>query len=412
MDDLKHDVPVITKLKDRFQHTYILGPSGCGKSTLLTRMALYDISQGLACIFVDPKGDTVHDIYNRLPEEARERVIFYSYDNPSIVLNPLQKAGYDVHDLSDEFIEILDIVIRRVSPTNPTASENMKEILRETIPLLREEDRNIEVLYNFLRYKERRGEYFSRHYEGRKSEFWAKADELIQGKPSNTIGTAESLAIRLSRLLKPEKFKKLFVGPNEYDLEKIAQEGKILLVDASGFTSDKYYYVISVFVFGIQSYTRKRIQDKNPILFYFDEFARAISEGFKELLPWARSFQIGFTLAHQDFHQVDFKDKGILKTVIGQCSTKIAFTQGEHECAQAMSNYFNINPKVFLEMGRYYAWLKMAKGKCFMKTRPLKKMASVVKPPSVKDQEKELQEGKRGLDKERVNYLKPCWFSY
>ncbi len=170
-------------------------------------------------------------------------------------------------------------------------------------------DRNIETIYNFLRFRDKREEYFANHYGGRKTPFWKKADQKIQGKPRGTLGTADSIATRLNKLLKPDKFKKLFVGKNEYDLYQIAKEKKIVLVDASGFTSDKFFYVISMFVFGLQSYTRKRVQDKNPIMFYFDEFARAISEGFKELLPWARSFQVGFTLAHQDFHQVDFKDK-------------------------------------------------------------------------------------------------------
>ena len=55
----------------------LVGPSGCGKSTLLTRMALTDIRHGLACIFIDPKGDTIDDIYSRLTKEERNRVIIH-----------------------------------------------------------------------------------------------------------------------------------------------------------------------------------------------------------------------------------------------------------------------------------------------------------------------------------------------
>lgn len=414
LEKLEHDLPVIRNLKDRFEHTYILGPSGCGKSTLLARMALYDIDYGLACIFIDPKGETVHDIYNLLSPEDRERVIFYSYDNPSLVLNPLQKEGNDIYDLTDEFIEILDIVIKRVSPTNPTASDNMKEILRETIPLLKEEDRNIEKIYNFLRFKEERDKYFTQHYEGVRTSFWKKADQLVQGKPSNILGTADSLATRLNRLLKPDKFKKLFVGKNEYDIHAIARDKKIVLVDASGFTADKFFYVISMFVFGLQSYTRKRILDKYPIMFYFDEFARGISEGFKELLPWARSFQVGFTLAHQDFHQVDFKDKDILKTVISQCKTKIAFGQGEQECAKIMADNFNVPFKEFLEMDKHYAWMKIGNKKSFMKTYPLRKPDNFVDPYcgiDLNEQGKEKKPQEEG-PKENINFLKHCWFQY
>ncbi len=135
------------------------------------------------------------------------------------------------------------------------------------------------------------------------------------------------------------------------------KEKKVVLVDVSGFTADKIFYVVSMFVFGLQLYTRKKIQGKQPIMFYFDEFVRAVNEGFKELLPWARSFPVAFTLAHQDFHQVDFKDKDIVKTVMSQCATKIAFGQGEQEGAKIMPNNFNVPSDEYFNMEPYYAWL-------------------------------------------------------
>ena len=413
LEDLDHDLPIINDLKERFQHTYIIGPSGCGKSTLLTRMALTDIRHGLACIFIDPKGDTIDDIYSRLTKEERNRVIYYSYDNPSLTLNPLQKDDSEIHDVTDEFIEILDIVIRRVSPSNPTMSDNMKEILNESIYLLQEEDRNIENLYNFLRFKDYRGDYFAKHHNGNKTPFWNKADKG-HSKSNNILDTADRIATRLNRLLKPEKFKKLFVGKNQYDLASIAKEKKILLVDASGFTADKFFYVIAVFVFGIQSYTRRRIEEKHPIMFYFDEFARTISEGFKELLPWARSFQIGFTLAHQDFHQVSSKEQATLKTVISQCNTKIAFAQRERSGARAMADTFVVPSSEFTEMKNHYAWMRIADRKCFIKTFPLKKAANVSPPPSISSNvgTEEVQKGKYVQSTNESTFLRKKWFSY
>ncbi len=412
LEDLEHDLPVIKDLKERFQHTYVIGPSGCGKSTLLTNMALNDIRHGLACIFIDPKGDTVDEIYRRLTDEEKERVIYYSYDNPSLILNPLQKEGFDIQDLTDEFIEILDIVVRRVS-SNPAASDNMKEILSESIYLLKEEDRNIENLYNFLRYKPVRDQYFSQHYNGKKTDFWGKADRG-SGRSNHIVETADRIATRLNRLLKPEKYKKLFVGKDQYDLAKIAKEKKILLIDTSGFTSDKVFYVIAVFVFGIQSYTRRKLTEKHPIMFYFDEFARAISEGFRELLPWARSFQVGFTLAHQDFHQIEHRDSGTLKTVISQCSTKIAFAQRERACARAMADTFMVPTSEFSEMKNYYAWVRMADKKCFIKTRPLKKVSDTASPLSIiVSKADETNEKPSSPPKAAgVNYLRKSWFSY
>ena len=119
----------IKNLEDRFQHTYIIGPTGCGKSTLMARMAINDIRHEIATIFLDPKGEHLDDIYSLLSDKEKERVVYYSYDSPSLVLNPLRKENCDVYDLVDEFAEVMDIIIAQVSSTNPPASENMKNAI-------------------------------------------------------------------------------------------------------------------------------------------------------------------------------------------------------------------------------------------------------------------------------------------
>jgi hypothetical protein len=67
--------PVALRIADGRQHTHILGATGCGKSTLMGRMILDDVAARRGVVVIDPKGDLVADVLDRLPDEARNRAV-------------------------------------------------------------------------------------------------------------------------------------------------------------------------------------------------------------------------------------------------------------------------------------------------------------------------------------------------
>ncbi len=67
--------PVALNVADGRQHTHILGATGCGKSTLMSRMIMDDVQAGRGVVVVDPKGDLVADLLDRLPASAAPRTV-------------------------------------------------------------------------------------------------------------------------------------------------------------------------------------------------------------------------------------------------------------------------------------------------------------------------------------------------
>ena len=59
----------------RTRHLWICGPTGIGKSTLLARMALADIEAGHCVVVLDPKGDLIDRIAERMPDRRMGDVI-------------------------------------------------------------------------------------------------------------------------------------------------------------------------------------------------------------------------------------------------------------------------------------------------------------------------------------------------
>ncbi|MDA8274365.1 MAG: type IV secretory system conjugative DNA transfer family protein, partial [Actinomycetota bacterium] len=90
--------PVTLAVPDARYHLHVMGATGSGKSTLLTNLALADIEAGRGLVVVDPKGDLVTDILDRLPEGAEARTVLVDPEDPDAapVLNVLSGPDPDL----------------------------------------------------------------------------------------------------------------------------------------------------------------------------------------------------------------------------------------------------------------------------------------------------------------------------
>ncbi|MBB6546910.1 type IV secretory system conjugative DNA transfer family protein [Nonomuraea rubra] len=75
--------PVALPVADARHHTHVLGGTGVGKSTLLANMVLADAAAGRGALVIDPKGDLVTDILNRLPQRAVGKTVVFDPQDPA-----------------------------------------------------------------------------------------------------------------------------------------------------------------------------------------------------------------------------------------------------------------------------------------------------------------------------------------
>ncbi|MBT8226377.1 MAG: type IV secretion system DNA-binding domain-containing protein [Dactylosporangium sp.] len=97
---------------DARQHLQIIGSTGSGKSTELCHLALDDIRAGRGLVVIDPKGDLVTDILDRLPARLADRIVLIDPDQPDGArLNPL--AGFDDDLTVDNVVSIFAKIFQR-----------------------------------------------------------------------------------------------------------------------------------------------------------------------------------------------------------------------------------------------------------------------------------------------------------
>jgi hypothetical protein len=89
--------PLALDLQARLRHVHLLGPTGYGKSTLMVQMIVQDLEAGFGCVVLDPKGDLIQSVLERIPTHRLDDVIVLDpadSDQP-VGINPLQSTDRD-----------------------------------------------------------------------------------------------------------------------------------------------------------------------------------------------------------------------------------------------------------------------------------------------------------------------------
>lgn len=361
-EDLSHELPIIKGLDTRFHHTYIVGKTGAGKSTLLEHLAEYDINQDIATIFIDPKGESVKKLYELTNDKSR--IIYISIESP-VIINPINKEGYSLDNLIQEFIQILDVLIT-LTASNPESTVMMRMIIGYAIrSIKKEKDKNIKYLTDLFLLKDERVKLLRELKEGTdEHKFWKEFDFKQNYQMQES---AKRVAARLSEISTGE-MKDFVVGRNELDITDIVNNKKVVLVDTSRMNRNSRIYLSNLLVYAVLSYCEFAKKKENPLMVYVDEFQIVVSSLFSELLARSRSSKVGFTLAHQTFHQIP---KNILSDIFGTVSTQICFRCGDEE-ALRFAPIFDTTFKEMYNLDDFQAWLRIKNKNILIKTYPPK----------------------------------------
>lgn len=401
--DLKQELPEIWDIKDRYEHTYIVGKTGMGKSSLLEHMAENDINKDLAVIFIDPKGESCKKL-NQLTKD-KSRIQYISIESPTII-NPLNKEGYKLDNLIQEFIQILDVLITLTS-SNPESTVLMREIINRAMhSITREQDKNLGYLTRFLLYSEVRQDL--KNTMPANSELRKYLDEFdgIKGKiPRNSqkIDCAQRLASRLIEISTGE-MKNFVVGKNELDISDIVNNNKVVLVDTSHMNRNSRIYLTNLIVYSILSYCDFAREHRNPLMVYVDEFQIVVSDFFSDLLARSRGSQVGFTLAHQNFQQIP---RNILGLIFGNIGTSICFRCGDEE-ARRFAPFFNVKSQELFNLPKYNAWVRIGTNNTQIETYPPR----LIENPIVDIQKFPIKKDENLLPLEEFNFLGDEWINY
>ena len=98
------DKAIYLQEKDRRRHMYVIGQTGMGKSVFLENLAFQDMCDGHGFAFIDPHGDAVEAILQRVPEERIDDIIYF---DPADIEHPvgMNMFEYTTEDQKDFIVQ-------------------------------------------------------------------------------------------------------------------------------------------------------------------------------------------------------------------------------------------------------------------------------------------------------------------
>lgn len=332
--------PLALSVEDSLRHVHVLGPTGVGKTTLLSGLIVGDMAAGRGVVVVDPKGDLVADVLDRVPRERVGDVILLDptdADRP-VGLNLLAGASESPELVSDQVVSIFHGLFKAFW------GPRTDDILRSAILTLAGQPGMTLVEVPQLLTDEgfRRRMVATVDDPVALGPFWAWYEAM---SPAERAQAAGPVLNKLRTFLLRRRLRNV-IGQAEstFELEAVLSERKILLVSLSkGLLGDEAAGLLGSAVIArlwhaVQGRAALPPQVRTPVFAHVDEFQDYLHlpTSLADILAQSRAYGFGLTLANQHLGQLP----PLVRTaVLANARTKVVFQTAASD-AQVLTKEF------------------------------------------------------------------------
>lgn len=319
------------KRKDRERHIYIIGKTGTGKSTLIANMIIEDIRKGEGVGVIDPHGDLIQTVLNFIPSNRINDVCYFNPADPeySYPLNPLEVRNTEQRELvSSGIVAIFHKLYAH------TWGPRLEYILRNSLlTLTAVPNTTLEDVVKILTDDEFRRRIIEKLEDKVMVRFWT--DEYNKMDARQRSEAISPILNKVGQFVSSPLIREIINKPiSKVNIEKIMNEGKILLVDLSHgkIGEDNSTLLGAMVVTQIQLAAMNRVyipeHERRPFFLFVDEFQNFATKSFIKIFSEARKYKLNLTVANQYMAQLDPE---IQSAALGNVGTLISFTVGAQD---------------------------------------------------------------------------------
>jgi hypothetical protein len=402
------------KVDDRRRHVYVMGKSGVGKSFLMGNMAIQDVREGKGVCVIDPHGDLVDDVLDRVPKERADDVVLF---DPADVERPmgLNLLEYDARYpeqktfVINEMIKIFD----KLYDLKQTGGPMFEQYMRNAMLLIMEDPESGSTLMEISKVL---SDPDYRRYKLTKcktqvvKDFWQKEAEKAGGEAS-LANMVPYITSKLNTFISND-FMRPIIGQQKsaINFRDVMDQGKILLVKLSkGRLGDINTNLLGMMMVGkilmaALSRTDMPKEERRDFYLYIDEFQNFTTDSIAVILSEARKYMLNLIIAHQYIGQlVKNNDTTIKDAVFGNVGTIVVFKIGAED-AEAIAKEFapTVNQFDLVNVEKFNAYIKLLIDN--QTTRPFN-IQTLILPPGNRElagKIKELSRLKFGRDRDLV----------
>jgi DNA helicase HerA-like ATPase len=347
---------------DRLRHVYVIGKSGTGKSSLFVTMMAQDIANGEGAAILDPHGETIENVLDRIPDNRIEDVI---YLDPSDTEYPVGLNLLEIDDPSQKNLMASGLVSAIKQHFDFSWGPRLEYLLNYCVLTLLEvpgttmlgitrllEDQNyLNYILHFVK-------------DPVVQKFWSEEFKQMKGNQKLVTEAISPIQNKVNRFLASTTIRNILgQRKSTIDIWDAMNSGKILLMNLSKgkIGQDNANLLGALLVSRIQFYALQRAKIPNekrrPFYLYVDEFQNFATGSFEEILSESRKYKLGLNLTHQFTGQLP---EDLLKAVYGNVGTIITFALGApdaKELAKEFAPYFSEEDIISLE--RFQVYMKL-----------------------------------------------------
>ncbi len=344
---------------DRLHHIYCIGKTGMGKSHLLANMALDDIYKGNGICVIDPHGDTVVSILQRMPEHRKHDIIYFNATD--LISLPAFNPLHNVPEFQRQLVAS-EIVTTFKKLFEDAWGSKLEYILRFAILTLLSYpgasllDINLLLVDNAFR-----STVLQHVTDSFVRSFWEKEYSLYSAGSQATA--ILPILNKIGVLLANDTLRGIFGQQQSISLEHCMETNKIVLCNLSkGIIGDDVCTVLGSFLMTTMQTTamrraNKAIHERNSFYVYIDEAHSFISASFASMLSQVRKFGLGLLLTHQYLEQLEPETRS---AILGNVGTIICFQLGLTDAKVMEREFYPVfTYDDFVSLPKYHIYIKL-----------------------------------------------------
>lgn len=332
---------------DRMRHMYVVGQTGTGKSVFLENLALQDMVAGKGFALVDPHGETAEKVLSRIPEDRLDDVIYF---NPGNMDYPMGLNIFEHDDLDKQDFLIQEAIAMLYKLYDPNQQGIMgpryEHIFRNAAKLIMADPAggtfiDIPKLFNDRQFVEQKLQHVD---DKTVIDFWRK--EIVAAERSSDFGDLKNWFVAKFSAFLSNTMMRNILGQNKssFDLRKIMDEGKIMIINLSygrtGELNMKLLGMLFVTKFQMAAMSRANVSDdeRSDFTLYIDEFQNFATESFAGILSAARKYRLALVVANQHTTQLT---EEIRDAVYGNVGTAISFRISAQDADNMVKQFYS-----------------------------------------------------------------------
>lgn len=342
-------------------HLAVIGPSGVGKSVLLANGILSDIAAGCGGAVIDPKGDLVQSVLERVPAEHADRIVVLDPGDDRPIPGLAMLSGGDPDTRADVLTGALRAIFADVWGVRSDfygrlAIRTLAEVPGATLA---------DMGRLFFEPAFRRAA-IARLADPFLVASWQSFEALSDAAQGEHVAAPMS---RVMGLLARPRVRAVLANPEpKLDVSRLLSERKWLLVNlAPGVIGEAAARLIGTAVmYAIWSAVEARValapERRHPLFLHVDELSTLTTGtpfGFELLAERARGLGMGLTVALQTLGRVP---EPIRSALMGNVASLVTFRAGAEEAPRIARQLPGLSADDVMALGRFEVAARIGTG--------------------------------------------------